>query len=163
MEVLNRWKWHSDLSLPEPIDVVAFLIIAVGAALALYDIRYRRLPNWLVAVLLTLSSAHAILGLGWSGYALAATHGLAALIVGALLFNWKLIGGGDAKFYASVAIGVPWAEATVLVWWTSIGGLLLLLALIGPILARRRRREESSYSVPFGVAIFVGLAGTIVF
>ena len=151
------------MAFPDPVDVVALLIIAVGATLAIYDIRYRKLPNWMVAILLLLSSAHAVLGLGWSGFSLAATHGLVALFVGALMFNWKMIGGGDAKFYASVAVGVPWAKATALVWWTSIGGLLLLLALIGPILSKRRSKDKSSYSVPFGVAIFVGLAGTISF
>lgn len=144
-------------------DIVALLVIGTGAALAIYDIVQRRLPNWLVAVLLILSSVQAVLTLGWSGFALAATHGLVALAVGMALFQARIVGGGDAKFYAAVAIGVPWAKALHLVWWTSIGGLLVLLLLLSQILARRRQKEKNSFPVPFGVAIFVGLVGTTAF
>jgi prepilin peptidase CpaA len=155
----SRWKWPSDLSLSILIAAAAVLLIAVGATLAVYDVFYRRLPNWIVALLLFLSSIHAVLYLGWSGFALAASHGLVALLVGALLFHWGLIGGGDAKFYAAIAAGVPWERAIELLWWTSIGGLALLILLLGPVLARRRQKEKSSFAVPFGVAIFFGLAG----
>lgn len=144
----------------DPAALVQLGLLGVGAALAISDLLVRKLPNWLVGCLMALSCLHAVLALGWVGFAWAATHGLVALLVGALLFSWKMIGAGDAKFYAAIAVGVPWSGALELVWWTSIGGLVLLLALAGGMLMRRRRKE-AQVSVPFGVAIYVGLAGPI--
>ncbi|WP_435417886.1 prepilin peptidase [Parerythrobacter aurantius] len=139
------------------------MMIFVGAALAIHDILHRKLPNWLVAVMLGLSAVYGVLTLGWAGFALAATHGLVTLLVGALLFHWKVIGAGDAKFYSAIATSVPWSGALSLIWWTTVGGVLLLFLLLGPIVARRRKKLEGSLSVPFGVAIFVGLVGIVTF
>lgn len=148
------------MTFADPATLVQLALLGVGAALAVSDLLIRKLPNWLVGCLLVLSCLHAVLTLGWVGFAWAATHGLAALAVGALLFGWKVIGAGDAKFYAAIAVGVPWSGALGLLWWTSIGGLLLLLALAVNILAGRRKKD-TQVSVPFGVAIYVGLAGPL--
>ena len=89
-------------------------------------------------------------------------HGALALAIGAALFHFRIIGGGDAKFYAAVASGIPLVRGFELLWWTCIGGAVLLLVLMLPRLVRRETLVDGKgATVPFGVAIFFGLAGTL--
>jgi Flp pilus assembly protein protease CpaA len=75
-----------------------------------------------------------------------------------------MIGGGDAKFYAAAALGIPFSEALPMLFWTSIGGLGLLLALMVIFAFKRRiggpRDKKGRVMVPYGVAIFIGFVVT---
>ncbi len=135
----------------------ALLVAATGA---IWDMRSRRIPNALCAVLAVATLTSLILshGLEMAGWGF--LHGLIALVAGMLLFRLGMIGGGDAKFYAAAALGVPLNEALSMLFWTSIGGAGLLLALVVIFAFKRRisgpRDKQGRVMVPYGVAIFIG-------
>lgn len=143
--------------------VLAFAVL-VAAAGAVWDILSRRIPNALCAVLAAASFASLVLsqGSGMAGWGL--LHGLVALITGMVLFRLGMIGGGDAKFYAAAALGIPFSEALPMLFWTSIGGAGLLLILMATFALKRRiggpRDKKGRVMVPYGVAIFVGFVVT---
>ena len=91
-------------------------------------------------------------------------HAALALLVGMVLFRLGAVGGGDAKFYAAAALALPLGQALFLLGWTSAVGLALLLVMAIARLFRPASRGTSllrGWSVPYGVAIFGGLALTL--
>ncbi|MDZ4306990.1 A24 family peptidase [Allopontixanthobacter sp.] len=139
----------------------ALLVAAIGA---IWDIRSRRIPNVLCAVLAVAALASLVLSQGIETAGWGFLHGLIALLAGMLLFRLGMIGGGDAKFYAAAALGIPLSEALPMLFWTSIGGLGLLLALMVTFAFKRRldgpRDKKGRVMVPYGVAIFIGFVVT---
>lgn len=142
---------------------VILLLLLAGLLLTagFWDIRYRRLPNWLAGATLVLGSAHlfAMTGsLGEAGFGI--LHAVAALIVGMLLFRAALVGGGDAKFYAGVAAGVPLADGLRLLVYVAISGLIAVVLWF--VVRRSLGKAVSSKSdgdfakFPLGVAISLG-------
>ncbi|MGV3512824.1 MAG: prepilin peptidase [Novosphingobium sp.] len=139
------------------------LLLLVGLLLiaGFWDIRYRRLPNWLAGATLVLGSAHLFAStgsLGEAGFGL--LHAGAALIVGMVLFRAALVGGGDAKFYAAVAAGVPIADGLRLLVYIAVSGLLAVLLWF--VIRRGLGKAVSAKSdgdfakFPLGVAISLG-------
>lgn len=132
------------------------LLAIIGAYL---DVRYRRLPNWL-CLLVAGGGLVATATLGapawpWSG----PVHGVVALIVGMLLFAGGLIGGGDAKFYAALALWFPLRDAPLLIGITSVAGLVVLLAWLAWRRVGRVRGAalgSDFHKLPYGVAIASG-------
>ncbi len=140
---------------------ITLLIAFVGAGL---DIKSRRIPNALCVALALASFASLVTGFGYDAVWGALGHSVIALVAGMTLFKLGMIGGGDAKFYAAAALGLPLDRALPMLLWTSIGGLLLLLALMLVFAVKRRfdgpRDKKGRVLLPYGVAIFVGLAIT---
>jgi prepilin peptidase CpaA len=146
---------------------VAIAALVVTGSYAVWsDVRSRRLPNLLCLLVGLLGLAHSLFfgGLGMAGSGLA--HGAAALVVGALLFGFGIVGGGDAKYYAASAIWYPIDQAASLLFYVSVTGLILFAAWF----AMRRLRgikilksaTSDSDKFPYGVAIAIGsLAVTI--
>lgn len=131
------------------------LLLLIGAYT---DIRQRRLANWLSLALLAFGLAHGFALGGWPAVGWHGAHAVIALVVGMLLFAGRIIGGGDAKFYAGMAAYFPLAMGLKLVIWvTLVGGALVL----GWILLRRMRgvplrRDGDHGKFPYGVAIAAG-------
>lgn len=142
----------------EPAYVPALAIAGAGAII---DIRQRKLPN-IVCLALALSAGAALgFTFGLSALPGALLHASFALVCGMILFRFGLIGGGDAKFYAAAACGVPLVEGVRLLGWTSAAGLLLLAALAAlRLLSGKSLSAMRGYSVPYGVAIFFGFTAT---
>lgn len=136
---------------------VFWLPIAFGLFGAVTDIRTRRLPNLLCAVLACAGLFALALHGGATAVVSALLHAAIALCIGLILFRFRIVGGGDAKFYAASACSIPLAGAPMLLVWTSISGFLLLLLMIlkrfylGKVLSLR------DWNVPYGVAIAGGL------
>ena len=138
--------------------------LAVAGAGALWDILRRRLPNVLCAVFAVVGAARLAVIEGPAALLLSTVHSVIALLVGMGLFALGWIGGGDAKFYAAAALGIPLAIAFKLLFWTSISGLLLLIVfIIGARLFPKATRERffPRRELPYGVAIFVGYLLTV--
>lgn len=140
-----------------PAAALALLCLAAGW----YDLRQRRIPNWLC--LLT-----ALAGLGYAAMPLTTTaswwsflaHGVIALVVGMGLFALRWVGGGDAKFYAALACWFPLGRALLLLISVSLSGLLLLVVWF---IARRLQGKkfrgtanDESAKLPYGIAIALG-------
>jgi prepilin peptidase CpaA len=138
--------------------------LVVAAAGAAWDIKIRRIPNWLCLLLAVMAAAYVWWAAGNGGLMWAVTHAAIALAVGIGLFALGMIGGGDAKFYSAAALAVPLQRGLVLLGWTSAAGILLLVALVtGRLLfakSGKSLREMRKMPVPYGVAIAAGFALT---
>ena len=111
---------------PPPPGVAVVLLVAVLAA-AIYDIRYRRIPNWI-----TVSGV--VIGLGLNSFLYRGLPGLLFSLKGLglgfglyfLLYALHAMGAGDVKLMAAVGSLVGWEN-----WF----GIFILTALLGGILA----------------------------
>jgi prepilin peptidase CpaA len=85
----------------EPITL-SFLWLFAAAA-AYYDLRYRRVPNWLILCALSGGAAISACG-GWSSL----RYGLLGFLLGMLLllpaFLLRMVGGGDVKTLAVIGL-----------------------------------------------------------
>ena len=138
---------------------VCLMLAAAGAG---WDIRSRRIPNWVCLLLAIGAIAFVFAAAGGSGLLWSLAHAAIALIIGAALFAFGIIGGGDAKFYAAAALAIPLPNGLALLGWTSTAGLVLLIAIVigNRLLARHRKsfQELRKMEVPYGVAIASGFA-----
>lgn len=134
--------------------------------LALFDLRRRRLPNAVVGTFAALYFVNAVwteVGLASMGVHLA--YGAAALVVGALMFRFGWLGGGDVKLAAAVFLWAgpqSWPVLVIL----SVAGLVLSLVMLAvaglqriPVVAGARRWFywlDPARGVPYGVALAFG-------
>src|SRR5262245_7016399 len=141
------------------LDVALWPALAGAGLGAILDLKERRLPNWLCALVaiagdvgIAFSESSAIVP--WT-----LVHAALALAVGMMLFRLGMIGGGDAKFYAAAACAVPLNQGLYLLGWVSVSGLVLLSIMAIVRLLRRPAKDRPllrGWSVPYGVAIFAG-------
>ncbi|WP_336985687.1 A24 family peptidase [Altererythrobacter aquiaggeris] len=148
-----------------PIELVYWVPVAIGAGGAVWDILHRRLPN-LLCVAMAVAAATALgLTMGIAALPWALAHSVIALLVGMVLFRLGMIGGGDAKFYAAAALGLPLDQGLSMLGWTSVAGLVLLAAMFS---ARKVQKIPTpkdgagKWTVPYGVAIFFGYLLTVI-
>jgi len=150
--------------------------LAAGAVLAAYlillvlimfsDMRARRIPNWAVLALLGVFIAASLTGQIaaplWSSAAAAAI----AFVVGFALYAARIIGAGDAKLFAAVALFAGLGYLAPLSLFTALAGGLIA---VGIILANPKRvmrgltaagRAEAKGGIPYGVPICLAAALT---
>src|SRR5580700_4199943 len=131
-------------SLPPPGVEALLLLVVLGAAV--YDLRYRRIPNWLSAsgVLIGLG-LNAFLYQGWPGV----RQSLLGLGVGFgvyfLLYLVRAMGAGDVKLMAAVGAIVGWQD-----WF----GTFLITAMLGGamaliLVASKGRVKKTLWNVGF--------------
>ena len=132
------------------------LLLIVAAA---DDIRRRIIPN-------RINLAIAVLAIPWwialhlgggevLGQVLAAAI---VLILFAFAFHFGMMGGGDVKLLAALALWLPLGQFVEVLVWMAIGGGVLTLAML---LHHRLRRADGRPEIPYGVAI-VGSALLVV-
>jgi len=138
------------------LSALPFALLAAACLLAgAFDIASRRIPNWL-NLLILLGGIGFLLTLPDMAAALRhLAHFALALAAAMLLFGLRLWGGGDAKFYAAVAVWFPLAQAPLLAGVTAFAGLGLVIVYFG--LARLRHGPDRMRELPYGVAIAVGV------
>jgi len=142
--------------------VSLYLCLALSLVAAGWDVRTRRIPNLLCAVIALTAIASSYFNGGFEMLGLSALHALAALIVGMALFAIGFIGAGDAKMYSAIAFAIAPNNAFEMLGWTSLAGLLLLVLMA---VARRAsgkplRENGKSFTVPYGVPISLGFVLT---
>ena len=132
-------------SLPPP-GVEAFLLALVLAA-AVYDVRYRRIPNWLtVAGVLAGLALNGFLDQNRPGLFVSSMLGLAiAFVVYFVLYALRAMGAGDVKLMAAVGAVVGWPN-----WF----GIFIVTAIIGGIMAlilvvARGRVKRTFWNIAF--------------
>jgi prepilin peptidase CpaA len=167
---------------PTPHGFVLLLVIAALVTVGIYDLRLRRIPNWLVAAIAATGLTHAFIA-GGTHAALAAIFGAMS---GVVLLVWPfvcgLLGAGDVKFLGALGVWVGAAGTLRVVLVGSLVGGMLAVA----ILARLRRTERiavgrtlksfahsgilavpavedlsRSRGIPYGVALCVAGAWTL--
>ncbi|OYZ43167.1 MAG: peptidase [Novosphingobium sp. 16-62-11] len=131
--------------------LVGALAIALLVA-AFTDIRRRQIDNWLTAAIALSAPAYwwaAGLSL-WPDVAMMVGVALLAFVVLAGLFALKLMGGGDVKLLAALALWLaPMSFVKLLVIMSLIGGVLTILMAMWHFMMTRRRDAK----IPYGVAI----------
>ena len=128
--------------------------LAVGAA---YDWRSRTIPNWLNAAI-ALGAIPFWWASGiplWPGVAVHVGVAFAVFALFALAFQLGMMGGGDVKLVAALALWLPpLAVVTMLVIMSLAGGVLTLAMLI----PHRLRKAAGQPEIPYGIAIaFAGM------
>jgi prepilin peptidase CpaA len=131
-------------SLPAPGAEALLLLVVLGAAV--YDVRYRRIPNWL-------SMSGVLLGIGLNGFLYQGWPGVRLSLQGLamgfgvyfLLYMLRAMGAGDVKLMAAVGAIVGWRDwfGTFLIT-AIIGGLMALI-----LVAYKRRVKKTLWNVSF--------------
>jgi len=139
---------------------LAGILIAACAFAGWSDLFRRRIPNWLCAI-----TALAGLAVTMASGSLAmvgnhALHAAIALVVGMALFALRVVGGGDAKFYAAIAAWFPLRSAGALLML--VGGCGFVLLVIWFVVRRLagkpivKTRNDPFDGLPYGIAIASG-------
>lgn len=159
-------------------DLALALTLPLLACLAWRDLATRIIPNWICVVL---AAAGVIVRALHGLEALAISVGMAALLLLAFLpiHARGMLGGGDIKLLAALALGLPaWGTYQLMVATTLAGGVLVLVHLAlrclpapahcppgaaGPrrVWTIERWRPRRNGSLPYGVAIACGGAWAI--
>lgn len=110
--------------------IIACLLLSMAYA-AFSDLRTLLIPNWISAFVALLFLPAALLaGLGLEGLAIHYGVGLLLFAIGALLFAFNILGGGDVKLLAAASVWVGYDDLAVFLMVVAmIGGLLALLAI----------------------------------
>lgn len=135
-----------------------FALLAVLSALLLAavvtDLRSRIISNWLnlsIALLAPLYWWACGIDL-WPDVALQIGLGVGVFAVFAGLFAIGMMGGGDVKMLAALALWFPWQSLIVLLTVMALaGGVVTLITIIHHRIAKREGPPE----IPYGVAISV--------
>lgn len=127
--------------------------LAIGLLTAAFtDLRRRQIDNWLnAAIALAAPAFWWASGLAlWPGVAFQLGLGLAAFVVLAGLFALRVMGGGDVKLLAALAL---WVRPDHFLW------LVVVMSLLGGVLTiifgawHVARRQSGRIAIPYGVAI----------
>ncbi len=143
--------------------LLAFPLLMIYAAAM--DVLTLRIANAISIVLVAgFFIAALFAGMSLEDMLLHTVVGVAALLAGMVLFQFRLFGGGDAKLLSAAALWVGYEQLLPFVVWVTIfGGILALLALAyrglpaGALpLPGWALRLHKSRSIPYGVAITAG-------
>jgi prepilin peptidase CpaA len=113
------------LTLPPPAVELVLMVLVLAAAI--YDVRYRRIPNWITA-------SGVVIGLALNSFLYQGVAGLLFALKGfgvgfglyLLLYAIHAMGAGDVKLMAAVGSLVGWGD-----WF----GIFLVTAILGGIMA----------------------------
>jgi prepilin peptidase CpaA len=124
-------------------------VLLVTAAVT--DIRTRIISNRLNAAIALLAVPWWF-AIGYGGYDILFQIGLSAalLVIFAIFFALRMMGGGDVKLLAALGLWLPLIKMLILLEWMAIGGGLLTL---GMLIAHRIRKAPGKPEIPYGVAI----------
>jgi prepilin peptidase CpaA len=136
-----------------PVAILAAMLIVAATG----DLRTRRIPNKLniaialLAVPFWFLSGYAL----WPDIAMQVALAAGVFLLFALLFRIGMMGGGDVKLLAALALWLPLASMVKLAVIMSLaGGVLTLVMLV----RHKAAKSEKSLEVPYGVAIaFAGM------
>lgn len=133
----------------------ALALLLIVAAVG--DARRFVIPNWLCAAVALLSLPYwwAAGAPFWPGFAFQVAVAAAAFAALAALFAAGLMGGGDVKLIAALALWLPIGRFVEMMLFVAIAGGVLTLAL----LARHRMARRTGHpEIPYGLAIVAGAA-----
>ena len=140
----------------------AFLLaVAFGAV---WDVLTMTIPNRLSLAMVAVFVVFApLLAMDWQTFFLHCAAGAIVLALGFALFSFGLLGGGDAKFAAAIALWLGLGNVFEFVLTTAVFGGLLAVAVLAfrrlplPVVAVRQPWLERLYDgkagLPYGVAL----------
>ncbi len=123
------------------VPLIALILIA-----AVYDVLYRRIPNWLtISGMLTGLALNSFIYRGWPGLRLSLTGLAVGFAAYFILYSLRAMGAGDVKLMAAVGALVGVGD-----WF----GIFLITAIVGGIagltmVAMRGRLRKTLWNVGF--------------
>lgn len=156
--------------------MIASLVVALFAGCmllaALYDFFTMTIPNRIVLALLAgFAIAAPLSGMAWVVIGAHVAVGLVVLVAGFALFNFGVLGGGDAKLAAATALWLGVGHTGMYLIYAGLLGGVLTAILMGfravplPQAAAQvgwiSRLHHSGTGVPYGMAL--GPAALMVF
>ncbi|WP_318435138.1 A24 family peptidase [Photobacterium leiognathi] len=129
--------------------IILFIIINV----LIVDLKYRKIPN-----ILCLLTAIVCLIFAYQHHYLASSllSSIMVLVGSMVLFYFNIMGAGDGKFAAALALAIPWQQLNIALFLTAIvGGLLAVIYFIKYRLILRNKIKQDP-GLPYGVAIGLG-------
>src|ERR1035438_9905139 len=130
-------------TLPPP--GVEALLLAVVLGAAVYDVRYRRIPNWLSVAGVVLGVAMNSFLWGWPGFRNSLIGFAIAFCAYLTMYALRAMGAGDVKLMAAVgaiAGGPDWFGIFIVT--AIIGGIMALI-----LVAVRKRVKSTFWNVGF--------------
>ena len=131
--------------------------LAIGLLISIYsDIKHRLIYNKVTAAIALAAPLfwYANGSFGWPqiGYYLAT--GILTFALFAVFFRFGMMGGGDVKLFAAVALWFPPVLAFRFIFHASLLGALVTIAFV---VTHKMRKAPGQARIPYGVAI--SLAG----
>jgi prepilin peptidase CpaA len=136
--------------------ILLYLFAALLAWASYEDARDYLIPNRICGAVAALFPIYVLSTGEWSALWLSTPVALAVLALGIILFSRGLLGGGDVKLMAAVALWAGPELVLPFVFITGIAGGLLSLAMIAPRLIAREGALLAGPPVPYGVAVAAG-------
>jgi prepilin peptidase CpaA len=131
-------------TIPPQKVVMALLLMLLAAAV--YDILYRRIPNWLTVTGVVLGLAmNTLIGPPEGGILFSVVGLLVGFTIYAVAYALRFMGAGDVKLMAAVG---------ALVGWRTWFGIFVITALVGGVMAlilvvARGRLKKTLFNVGF--------------
>ncbi|MEM7530468.1 MAG: prepilin peptidase [Pseudomonadota bacterium] len=150
--------------------VVLYTLPALMLMAAASDIARYKIPNWIsLALVAAFAVAAPFSGLGLGEIGQHIGVGFAALVVGFTLFQFGLVGGGDAKLFAAGALwfGMQGFGVYALAMGAAGGALCLLIMIYraAPLpvasIGWLRALHDKSNGIPYGAAIAFGAVAAL--
>jgi prepilin peptidase CpaA len=134
------------VTLTQPPPGAAIVLLAVVLIAAIYDVRYRRIPNWI-------SVSGVVLGIALNTFLYEGVAGLLFSLKGLglgfgaylLLYLLRAMGAGDVKLMAAVGSIVGWSDWCGIFIITAILGGIMSLVLV----ALRGRIRNTFWNIAF--------------
>jgi prepilin peptidase CpaA len=133
------------MTLP-PIVLQVILLLTVCVA-AIYDLRYRRIPNWVVLIGLLLGIGVNTFLFQWAGLERSLIGAAVGFLVYFPLYLLRGMGAGDVKLMAAVGAIVGWADWIGIFFLTALVGGFAAIALLASRSQLRRGFSNAGYLV----------------
>ena len=136
-------------------DLFGILLAVLLLMAAWTDIRSRTISNEinitiaLLAVIFWIVAGEAL----WPDVAIRIGVALVLFVLFAILFMLKMMGGGDVKMIAALALWLPFSALMVMLTVMALAGGVITLFLV---IRQRWRPNAERPEVPYGVAIAAG-------
>ena len=142
-----------------PVILLGLLVLILVSA-GIEDARIREISNWKNAAIALLALPWWFaMGLNpWPDMALQLGIALGVFALFAAAFQFGMMGGGDVKMIAALALWFPFdKQVSLIVIMSLVGGALPLVMLIEKWVRRRSEQPE----IPYGIAIAIAALLTL--
>jgi prepilin peptidase CpaA len=149
-----------------------FILPALLTVAALTDVMAYRIPNWLTLLTAAMFFPMALAtGMPWAEFSSHLVAGVSLFVIGFLMFQFGVFGGGDAKLMAAAGLWFGTAKMVPFIVMTALaGGLLALLigiwaavmmhfelkAQAAPMVKLSEKLRKLTPNVPYGLAFACG-------
>ncbi|MDR6853224.1 prepilin peptidase CpaA [Sphingomonas sp. BE123] len=136
------------------------LLVLILVSAGIEDARIREIANWKNAAIALLALPWWVaMGLSpWPDMAIQLGIAAMVFVAFAAAFHFGMMGGGDVKMIAALALWFPFGQfVTLLIIMSLAGGAITLVMLVEKWVRRRSEQPE----IPYGIAIAIAALLTI--